>query len=427
MSTTATTAAPRVRVLAPLREFVRNESAGGALLLLATLVALVWANSPWKEAYASVWHTDFALTLGRYSFEMDLHHWINDGLMTIFFFVVGMEIKREATSGHLASRQQLMLPLVSALGGMIVPALLYLAVAGGEAPKGWGVPMATDIALATGLLSIMSRKVSTGARVFLLGLAVVDDIGAIIVIALFYSAGVSGWILVVAIAAVLMVVVFQRLNVQYVPVYVVTGVIAWFALYQAGVHPTLAGVATGLLTPLTPLNFSGFVRGEETELGEVTATTEQVSVLEWFEHYLAPWASLFIVPVFALANAGIEISTTSISDALSSKVAWGIMAGLFLGKPLGVIVATRIATKAKIATMPKGSGGMTLWGLGHAAGIGFTVALFVSELAFDNEQHQADAKMAILFASLISAIGALAVLAVSKAHSETDTHSVTHH
>ena len=427
MSTTTATPTSRVRVLAPLREFMRNESAGGALLLLATLVALVWANSPWKEAYASVWSTDFALTLGRYSFEMDLHHWINDGLMTIFFFVVGMEIKREATSGHLASRQQLMLPLISALGGMIVPALTYLIIAGGEAPKGWGVPMATDIALATGLLSIMARKVPTGARVFLLGLAVVDDIGAIVVIALFYSSGVSGWVLVIDLIAVLMVVVFQRLNVQYVPVYIVCGVTAWFALYQAGVHPTLAGVATGLLTPLTPLNFSGFVRGKESDTGEVTATEEQVTVLEWFEHYLAPWASFFIVPVFALANAGIEISTTSIDDALSSKVAWGIMAGLFLGKPIGVILATKIATKTKIATMPKGAGGMTLWGLGHAAGIGFTVALFVSELAFDNEQHQADAKMAILFASLISAVVALVVLAVSKAHSEPQVGSVAGH
>jgi NhaA family Na+:H+ antiporter len=410
---TATQTEPRVRALAPLRDFMRTEAAGGALLVLATLVALVWANSPWKAGYESVWHTEFALTLGRYSFEMDLHHWINDGLMTIFFFVVGMEIKREATSGHLASRQQIMLPLVSAIGGMVVPALLYLAIAAGDAPKGWGVPMATDIALATGLLSMMATRVPTGARVFLLGLAVVDDIGAILVIALFYSSGVSGWVLVVAILAVLSVILFQRLNVQYVPVYIAAGVISWFALYQAGVHPTLAGVATGLLTPLTPLNFSGFVRGHETDTGTVEPTNEGVTVLEWFEHYLAPWSSFFIVPVFALANAGIEISTTSISDALSSRVAWGIVAGLFIGKPLGVWIATKIATRTGIAQMPKGAGGLTLWGIGHAAGIGFTVALFVSELAFDDEQFQADAKMAILFASVVSAVVAVVVLAKS--------------
>jgi NhaA family Na+:H+ antiporter len=324
-----------------------------------------------------------------------------------------MEIKREATSGHLASRQQIMLPLVSAIGGMVVPALLYLAIAAGDAPKGWGVPMATDIALATGLLSMMATRVPTGARVFLLGLAVVDDIGAILVIALFYSSGVSGWVLVVAILAVLSVILFQRLNVQYVPVYIAAGVISWFALYQAGVHPTLAGVATGLLTPLTPLNFSGFVRGHETDTGTVEPTNEGVTVLEWFEHYLAPWSSFFIVPVFALANAGIEISTTSISDALSSRVAWGIVAGLFIGKPLGVWIATKIATRTGIAQMPKGAGGLTLWGIGHAAGIGFTVALFVSELAFDDEQFQADAKMAILFASVVSAVVAVVVLAKS--------------
>lgn len=410
---TATQTAPRVRALAPLRDFMRTEAAGGALLVLATLAALIWANSPWKAAYASVWHTEFALTLGRYTFEMDLHHWINDGLMTIFFFVVGMEIKREATSGHLASRQQLMLPLVSAVGGMVVPALLYLAIAAGDAPRGWGVPMATDIALATGLLSIMATRVPTGARVFLLGLAVVDDIGAIIVIALFYSSGVSGWVLVVAILAVLSVILFQRLNVQYVPVYVVAGVIAWFALYQAGVHPTLAGVATGLLTPLTPLNFTGFVRAEESSTGELSPTQQSVTVLEWFEHHLAPWSSFVIVPIFALANAGIEISTTSISDALSSRVAWGIVAGLFIGKPLGVLIATKIATRSGIAHMPKGAGGLTLWGIGHAAGIGFTVALFVSELAFEDEVLRADAKMAILFASVASAVIAVVVLARS--------------
>lgn len=411
MSTASSTA--RLRPLAPLRDFMRTEASGGALLVLATIAALIWANSPWKAAYFSAWETEFALTLGRYTFEMDLHHWINDGLMTIFFFVVGMEIKREATSGHLASRQQLMLPLISALGGMIVPALLYLAIAAGDAPRGWGVPMATDIALATGLLSIMAKRVPTGGRVFLLGLAVVDDIGAIIVIALFYSSGVSGWVLVIAILAVLSVVLFQRLNVQYVPVYIVAGVIAWFALYQAGVHPTLAGVATGLLTPLTPLNFSGLVRGHETETGAIEPTSEGVTVLEWFEHYLAPWASFFIVPVFALANAGIEISTTSISDAFSSRVAWGIIVGLFIGKPVGVIIATKIAVRSGVARMPSGCGGLTLWGVGHAAGIGFTVALFVSELAFTNEQHQADAKMAILFASVISAVAAIVVLARS--------------
>lgn len=410
---TATQTAPRVRALAPLRDFMRTEAAGGALLVLATVIALIWANSPWKAGYEAVWHTEFALTLGRYSFEMDLHHWINDGLMTIFFFVVGMEIKREATSGHLASRQQLMLPLVSAVGGMVVPALLYLAIAAGDAPRGWGVPMATDIALATGLLSIMATRVPTGARVFLLGLAVVDDIGAIIVIALFYSSGVSGWVLVVAVLAVLSVILFQRLNVQYVPVYIVAGVIAWFALYQAGVHPTLAGVATGLLTPLTPLNFTGFVRAEESSTGEVVPTQQSVTVLEWFEHHLAPWSSFIIVPIFALANAGIEISTTSISDALSSRVAWGIIAGLFIGKPLGVFIATKIATRSGIAQLPKGAGGLTLWGIGHAAGIGFTVALFVSELAFTDEQFQADAKMAILFASVISAVVAVIVLARS--------------
>ena len=424
---TATQTAPRVRVLAPLREFMRNESAGGALLVLATIAALVWANSPWKAAYASVWHTDFALTLGRYTLEMDLHHWINDGLMTIFFFVVGMEIKREATSGHLASRQQLMLPLVSALGGMVVPALLYLAIDAGDAPKGWGVPMATDIALATGLLSIMASRVSAGARVFLLGLAVVDDIGAIIVIALFYSSGVSGWVLLVAILAVLSVLVLQRLNVQYVPVYILAGVTAWFCLLQAGVHPTLAGVATGLMTPLTPLNVSGVVRGRETESGDIVATNEQVTVLEWFEHHLAPWASFFIVPVFALANAGIEISTTSISDALSSRVAWGIVAGLFIGKPVGVLIATKIATRTGIAQMPKGAGGVTLWGVGHAAGIGFTVALFVSELAFEDEILRADAKMAILFASIASALVALVVLSRAPKSTSKNATSIPAH
>jgi len=401
-------AAPRR--IAPLRDFLQNEAAGGILLLAATVAALIWANSPWKAAYHALWDTQFGLSLGRYSFSMDLHHWVNDGLMTIFFFVVGLEIKREVTTGHLSTRQTLTMPLIGALGGMVVPALIYLAIGGGKAANGWGVPMATDIALAVGLLSLMSKRVPTSARVFLLGLAVVDDIGAIIVIAIFYSKGFTlGWFLL-AVGSVIAAFLLKRFRVNSIAAYVPFGVLAWFGLHEAGVHATIAGVTMGLLTPLQILGDRNAVDVEEVARDPHVRPDRTVSVLEWLQHVLHPWSSFIVVPLFALANAGLEISIDSVQDALGSRVAWGVFAGLVIGKPIGVLLLVIAAMRARLGELPRGTSRVALWGVGHAAGIGFTVALFISELAFTSEQHRADAKFAILMASLVSALFAVVVL-----------------
>ena len=398
--------------ISPLRDFLRSEAAGGALLVGATVIALIWANSPWSASYSAVWDTKFSLSLGRYDFSMDLGHWINDALMTIFFFVVGLEIKRETTHGHLASREKIMLPMVAALGGMVVPALTYLAIAGGESARGWGVPMATDIALAVGLLTTLGNRVPRSLRAFLLGLAVVDDIAAIIVIAVFYSDGVSAMWLAYAGGSLLVVALLKKADVQLIGAYLTAGVLLWFALHEAGVHATLAGVVMGLLTPNTPKSAIAHVDVDD---HQVPSQQGSVSVLEWFEHLLHPWSAFVVVPLFALANAGIPLSADSISSALDSRVAWGVFAGLVIGKPLGVFVFSTIANRSQLARIPEDARPIQLLGIGNAAGIGFTVALFISDLAFTSEQHKIDAKFAILAASTISAIAALIVLGRSRA------------
>jgi NhaA family Na+:H+ antiporter len=415
---------PIGRALSPLRDFLHTEAAGGVLLVLASIVALVWANSPWKAAYQRLWDSEIGITVAGHSLTLDLQHWVNDGLMTIFFLVVGLEIKRELTSGHLAGRRAATLPVAAALGGMIVPAALYLAIAGGSAPKGWGVPMATDIALAVGVLALAGSHNPAGLRAFLLGLAVVDDIGAIVVIALFYSTGVSfGW-LAGAVAAVVATVVFQRFGVHQIVVYVVLGTTVWFALHEAGVHPTLAGVAMGLLAPVTPRVALELIDADEladlasseAALHSAQLARSTVSTVEWLEHVLHPWSSYLIVPVFALANAGIVVSTESLRTAFSSAIFWGIAVGLIVGKPLGVLVAAKLAVRSGRADRPAGTSTRQLLGAGNAAGIGFTVALFIAELAFVNddgslnEPQVADAKMAILLASVASGLVAWLVL-----------------
>ena len=402
----ATTPSPKPTI-SPLRDFMRSEAAGGALLVAATVVALIWANSPWSASYNAVWDTKFSLALGRYGFTMDLGHWINDALMTIFFFVVGLEIKRETTHGHLASREKIMLPLLAALGGMVVPALTYLAIAGGESPRGWGVPMATDIALAVGLLTTLGNRVPRSLRAFLLGLAVVDDIAAIVVIAIFYSDGVSLKWLAYAGASLLVVTSLKKMNIQLIGAYLTAGTFLWFALHEAGVHATLAGVMMGLLTPNTPKSDIAHVDVDD---HHAPAQEGSVSVLEWFEHLLHPWSAFVVVPLFALANAGIPLSSESISNALDSRVAWGVFVGLVIGKPLGVFLFSTLANKTQLARIPDDAQPIQLLGIGNAAGIGFTVALFISDLAFTSEQHKVDAKFAILAASTLSAVVALIVL-----------------
>jgi Na+:H+ antiporter, NhaA family len=399
------------RRLRPLRDFLATEAGGGALLAASSVAALVWMNSPWSQSYTDLWSTSASVSVGGHSLELDLQHWINDGLMAIFFLVVGLEIKRELADGHLSTKRAALLPVTAAIGGMVVPAVLYLAIAGRSSPEGWAIPMATDIALAVGVVAIAGSRVQPSLRVFLLGLAIVDDIGAIIIIAAFYSDDVSWAWLAAGVALIGVTVVMQRLGVRRTGVFVAIGVALWFALHEAGVHATLAGVAMGLLAPTKPHLTAEFIDAEQladvSSIEAVHQTNEiaraSVSDVEWLQHVIHPWTSYLIVPLFALANVGIEISVAGIRDAARSPLTWAIVVGLVIGKPLGIIASSRLAVRAGVADPPDGADGRQMFGIGAAAGIGFTVALFITELAFDDPSQQADAKLAVLVASLLAA------------------------
>jgi NhaA family Na+:H+ antiporter len=380
--------------ISPLLDFLRRESTGGLLILVASGLGLITANSPFANSYFSILDTRITFGADWYLLDLSILKVINYLLMSIFFFVVGLEIKREMTTGHLASLKKAMLPLVAAIGGMAVPALIYLAIAGGVAPEGWGVPVATDIALAVGLLTMLGPSVAASLRSFLLALAVIDDIGAILVIAFVYSTGIKISWLAAGVLSVLFIAALQKVKVTSMIVYALFAFALWFSLYKTGVHPTLAGVILGLMTP----NIAhGGVDLEDVEDGTV-------SVIEWLEHKFHPISTFFVVPLFAFANTGVVITLDSIEGAAQSKIAWGIFFGLVIGKPLGVLLAAIAAKKAKIAEMPDGVSKTSLLATGSAAGIGFTVAIFIANLAFSDPQTQDIAVLAVIAASVISAL-----------------------
>jgi NhaA family Na+:H+ antiporter len=395
-----------------LRDFIATESAGAILLAAGAFIALVWANSPWSESYETLWTTRFGFNLGNMTLELDLRHWVNDGLMAIFFLVVGLEIKRELVDGHLSSRRTAIMPAVAALGGIVVPALIYLAIAGTTAPRGWAIPVATDIALAVGLLKVVARRAPASLRAYLLGLAIVDDIAAIVIIAVVYSTGVDFTWLAVAVLVTVLVVVLQRLDVSTTWIYVVLGCVLWFGLYEGSVHPTLAGVVMGLLAPSRPrvrpelIDEDDLVDLSDAEAAHQTSNLARSSVsqVEWLQHVLHPWTSFVIVPIFALANSGVSVALSALDDAVRSPITWGIIAGLVLGKPIGIFLTTRLLARANLADEPENATGRQLIGVGATAGIGFTVALFITELAFTDEAHRDNAKIGILIASILAAV-----------------------
>jgi NhaA family Na+:H+ antiporter len=380
--------------ISPLRDFLNRESAGGLLILIASTLGLIVANSPISEQYFSI--LDFHLSLGAdwYLIDLSILKVINYLLMSIFFFVVGLEIKRELTSGHLASLKKAMLPFVAAIGGMALPALIYLAIAGGEAPGGWGVPVATDIALAVGLLTMVGPSVAASLRSFLLALAVIDDIGAILVIAFVYSTGINFSWLAASILCVGFIALLKKVGVESTLIYSIFAFTLWFSLYKTGIHPTLAGVILGLMTPNILRKNS---RVEDVEDGAV-------SVIEWLEHKFHPISTFLVVPIFAFANTGVVITSQSIKGASQSLIAWGIFFGLVIGKPLGVLLASLAANRARIADLPEGTSNSSLLATGSAAGIGFTVAIFIANLAFDDAQTQDIAVLAVIVASVVSAL-----------------------
>jgi NhaA family Na+:H+ antiporter len=402
-------------------------------VLVAALAALVWANSPWHVSYEELWTTELAVRIADWSISEDLRHWVNDGLMSLFFLVVGLEIKRELLTGELRGPRAAAVPVIAAVGGMIAPALIFLAVnAGGVGARGWGVPMATDIAFAVGVLTIAARHAPPGLRPFLLTLAIVDDIGAIIVIALFYSSDIVWPALAAAAGLCAAIVALQRIQVRAAVVYVTLGVFVWLAVYEAGVHPTIAGVVLGLLTPAVPFQRPGAVSEEAHRVADLTVddpeppdadahhwlelttlSREAVSPLARVEHLLHPWTSLLVIPLFALANAGVRLTADVAAEAATSAVTLGVVLGLVVGKLAGVTFASLAAVRLGVGRLPEGMGLRHLVGVGAVAGIGFTVSIFVADLAFDDALVVDVAKIGVLAGSLAAGLLGAAVFAWS--------------
>ena len=380
--------------ISPLRDFLGRESTSGVIVLVAAGLGLITANSPLSESYFSTLDFRIALGSGWFLLDFSILKIINYLLMSIFFFVVGLEIKRELTTGHLATLKKAMLPFVAAIGGMAFPALIYLAIAGQVAPAGWGVPVATDIALAVGLLTMIGPSVATSLRSFLLALAVIDDIGAILIIAFVYSTGINFSWLVAALLSIAFIAILKKARVTSMIVYSLFAFTLWFSLYKTGVHPTLAGVILGLLTPN--------IAREQTNLDDIEDGS--VSVIEWLEHKFHPVSTFIVVPVFAFANTGVVITSESIKTASQSLIAWGIFFGLVIGKPLGVLFASLLAKRINVADLPEGVTKSSLVATGSAAGIGFTVAIFIANLAFKDSQTQDIAVLAVIVASVVSAL-----------------------
>jgi NhaA family Na+:H+ antiporter len=403
-----------------LERFVHSETSGSVLLFGAAVVALVWANSPWSASYFSLWK--LPLKIGRRPlFSMDLQHWLDDGLMALFFLAVGLEIKREITKGELSSFRQAALPITAALGGMILPALLYFALnPSGLGARGWGIPMATDIGFAMGVLALLGKRIPSSLRVFMLALAIVDDVGAILVIALLYTPKISLSALAAA-GGFLLLLVAVAMRRASISVYVVVGFFFWAAVLSSGVHATIAGVILGLIAPIKPKfrpeelaesaepllrSFRNQILSQDKSSAEATLTElDQLlrgsdSIAERLERSVHPWVCFLVLPLFALASAGVALSTEQLKLAFSSQIALGVFLGLVVGKAVGITAFSYLAVRSKIARMADGLTWAGIAGVGILAGVGFTVALFISGLSFGDESLVATAKVAILIASL---------------------------
>ena len=419
------------RVLRPIEHFLHVEASSGIALLISAIVALVWANSASASSYDALWHAPVVLGLGPWTATTTVHFWINDGLMVIFFFVVGLEIRREIHEGELADVRRAALPIAAAIGGMIVPALIYFAFNRGLPTQGgWGVPMATDIAFAVGVLALLGKRVPAALRVLLLALAIIDDIGAILVIAIFYSSGVSPVGFAVVAGGIALVLLFQKVGVRHAPLYVLPGVVIWAGCLLAGIHPTIAGVIVGMLTPARPwFGEDGFVTAAREAIEEFTARTEKgdhraedllgalrhvrtaqreaVAPTVRLQAMLHPYVAFGIMPLFALANAGVAIDGSSFASPELFPVFAGVTLGLVLGKPLGVVLMCLLTAKLKLATIPKGVTFAGLALVGGVAGIGFTMAIFIAGLAFSAPAPLAAAKLGVLVASFVAGVAAL--------------------
>ncbi|HET6266514.1 MAG TPA: Na+/H+ antiporter NhaA [Acidobacteriota bacterium] len=419
---------PIEQFVRPFQEFAARETSAGIVLLVVSIIAFGWANSPWRDFYFHVWETKLTIGFGRFAISESLEHWINDGLMAIFFFVVGLEIKRELVGGELASVKKAMLPLMAALGGMVVPATIYaLLNHSGPGGHGWGIPMATDIAFSLGILALLGNRIPLGLKVFLTALAIVDDLGAVLVIAIFYTAQISWVSLGIAGVCFVLLIAANLLGVRRPGIFAVIGIAMWVAVLNSGIHATIAGVLTALTIPVwRRIDTKKFLiesrsvlerleqaeaQSEPSEIKEAQQTalltleeaSEKLqSPLLHLEHALHPWVAFVIMPIFALANAGVTVENGM--ESLKHPVSLGIIFGLMLGKPIGILTFTFIAALIGIATIPESVSRKQLVGVGILAGIGFTMSLFISNLAFSDQSLHSEAKIGILFGSLIAGI-----------------------
>jgi NhaA family Na+:H+ antiporter len=420
---------PVERIVRPFQDFAHKQSSGGILLIAATVIALTWDNSPWGESYVALWHTKLSVGVGDFSITKDLTHWINDGLMAVFFLVVGLEIKREVLVGELSSARNAVLLVAAALGGAVVPALIYLLInAGTEGSAGWGIPMATDIAFALGVLALLGQRAPTALKVFVTALAIVDDTVAVLVIALFYTSEISWGALGGGAVFLAALIVANVLGVGRTLLYAVLGVGLWLCFLLSGVHATIAGVLLALTIPATSfinpgafLERSRYVLERFAQAGEkgenVLANEERQAALHALnhaayklepplhelEHTLHPWVVFAIMPLFALANAGVPLGGGAV-EALTSPVALGIVLGLVVGKQLGITLFAWLAVRSGLSELPEGIGWRHVYGVGWLAGIGFTMSLFISDLAFSEDSLIEDAKLGIECASLIAGV-----------------------
>jgi NhaA family Na+:H+ antiporter len=428
---------PLRRVVTPLQEFVSTEVFSATILLVAAVAALILANSRWDNEYFELLNEHIVVDAVIFRIDETVQHWINDCLMTLFFFVVGLEIKRELFRGELRGVRRAALPAIAALGGMVAPALIYTAVnLGGEGDRGWGIPMATDIAFALGVLALFGSRIPAALRVFLLALAIVDDIGAILVIAVFYTDDLQVDSFLIAVGIILTIFALRNLGVRSLTVYFLLGAALWVAVFESGVHATIAGVVLGLMTPISVgepsrlLKFFPRLADRMTppwqgvdavddaalasEIAEVAEDAE--APLDRLERTFHPIASYLVVPLFALANAGVPLEPGSIDNAVTSSVGLGIILGLVIGKPLGILTFSWCAVRSGIARVPEGATWTQLAAVSSLAGIGFTVALFINELAFDSAELLEHAKIAIMCASLLAAVaGSVLLILVTRA------------
>lgn len=434
-----------VRFVRPFQEFGRTEASSGIVIIAAVVIALFAANTSLSEYYEDLIHHHIAIELGFFELNAGLKHWVNDGLMVLFFFVVGMEIKREVVAGELSGGSKIWVPLAAAAGGMVVPVIIFFGIVNdADARDGWAIPMATDIAIAVGVITLMGARVPTGLKVMLLAVAIVDDIGAIAVIAIFYTDNIDIGALTLVLGLLGLVFAMNFSGIRPIPIYVAVGIAAWMATHESGVHPTILGVVLGLMTPLQPWYrraslpdliqaLVGRIRTSEEETNEEKAHAQQVgalltlndlsaeavSPLDRLEHRLLPWSAFIVVPLFAFVNAGVDLRGGAFEEAASTSLTYGVGLGLLVGKPIGIIIGAWIAVRLG-AELAQGVSWLGILAIGLVAGIGFTVALFVTELSYEQAELLTQAKVGIFVASIVAAILGLFALRLIpiKSHAE---------